>query len=109
MRVAKACWRRSKEAGISSAESGLAFFQGVQVVQAAQEEQVGDLRDDFNGVGNASRPEGALDLVDFAFKVAGEHGGEFLKRVAAWSIAYAMQPLAQIAPAQEATESIATY
>lgn len=53
---------------------GLVFFQGVEVVQAAQEEQVGDLLDDFDRVGDAARPEGVPDLVDFAFEVAGEHG-----------------------------------
>ena len=52
---------------------GLVFFQGVQVVQAAQKEQVGDLLDDFDGVGDAAGPEGIPDLVDFAFEVAGEH------------------------------------
>jgi hypothetical protein len=53
---------------------GLVFFQGVQVVQAAQKEQVGDLLDDLDGVGDAAGPEGVPDLVDFAFEVAGEHG-----------------------------------
>jgi hypothetical protein len=53
---------------------GSVFFQGVQVVQAAQEEQIGNLLDDFDGVGDAAGPEGVPDLVDFAFEVAGEHG-----------------------------------
>jgi hypothetical protein len=51
----------------------LALFSS-RVVQAAQEEQVGDLLDHFNGVGDAAGPEGVPDLVDFAFEVAGEHG-----------------------------------
>ena len=40
-----------------------------------QKEQVGDLLDDFNGVGDAAGPEGVPDLIDFVAQVTGEHGG----------------------------------
>ena len=50
----------------------------MQVVQAAQEEQAGDLLDDLDGVGDAAGPKGVPDLVDFAFEVAGEHVVDFL-------------------------------
>lgn len=54
---------------------GLVFFERVQVVEPAQEEQVGDLLDHLDGVGDAAGPEGVPDLVDFAFEFAGEHEG----------------------------------
>jgi len=53
---------------------GLVFFQGVQVVQAAQEEQIGDLLNHLNGVGNAARPKGVPNLVNLAFEVASQRG-----------------------------------
>ncbi len=59
---------------------GLVFFERVQVVEPAQEEQVGDLLDDFERVGDAAGPEGVPDLVDFAFEVAGEHRALGMKR-----------------------------
>jgi hypothetical protein len=52
---------------------GLAFFQGVGVVEAADEEQVGDLLHHLHRVGDAARPEGVPDGVDLAAKFAGEH------------------------------------
>jgi hypothetical protein len=45
----------------------------MQVVQAAQKEQISDLLNHFNRVGNAARPEGVPNLVNFAFEIAGEH------------------------------------
>jgi len=45
----------------------------VQVIQPAQEEQVGDLLDDFERVGDAAGPEGVPDLVDLALDGAGDH------------------------------------
>ncbi len=54
---------------------GLVFFQGVQVIQAAQEEQVGDLLDDLQRVGDAAGPEGIPDSVDPALDFAGHHVG----------------------------------
>ena len=43
---------------------GLVLFQRLQVVEPAQEEQVGDLLDDLERVGDAARPEGVPDAVD---------------------------------------------
>jgi hypothetical protein len=45
----------------------------VQVVQAAQKEQIGDLLNHLYGVGNAAGPEGVPDLVYLAFEFASEH------------------------------------
>ena len=52
---------------------GLVLIQRVKVVQTAQEEQVGDLLDDLQGVGDTTGPEGVPDLVDLALDVAGDH------------------------------------
>lgn len=55
---------------------GLALFSSkVHIVELPQKEQVGDLLDDCNGVGDAVGPEGFPDLVNSAFEFAGEHGG----------------------------------
>ncbi len=54
---------------------GLVFFQGVQVVQPAQEEQVGDLLDDLQWVGDAAGPEGIPDRIDLALDFTGHHVG----------------------------------
>ncbi len=53
---------------------GLVFLEGVQVVEALEEEQVGDLLDDLEGVGNAAGPEGIPEGIDFTADFAGEHG-----------------------------------
>ena len=45
---------------------GLVFLQGVQVVQAAQEQQVSDLLHHLQRVGDAARPERIPDGVDLA-------------------------------------------
>jgi hypothetical protein len=44
----------------------------VQVVQPAQEEQVGDLLDHLERVGDAAGPEGVPDLVDLALDWTGD-------------------------------------
>jgi len=44
----------------------------VQVVEALDEEQVRDLLDHLERVGNAARPEGAPDLIDLAFELSGD-------------------------------------
>jgi hypothetical protein len=49
----------------------------VQVVQAPQEEQVGDLLDDLQRVGDAAGPEGIPDSVDLASDFTGHHVGWF--------------------------------
>jgi hypothetical protein len=36
---------------------GLVLFQRMEIVQPLEEEQVGDLLDDFEGIGNAAGPE----------------------------------------------------
>ncbi len=56
----------------------LALLQAVQVVQAADEEQVGELLDYLQRVGDAAGPEAVPDAVDLAAEVAGEHGRPLL-------------------------------
>jgi hypothetical protein len=53
---------------------GSEFFEGVELVEAAEEEEVGDLFDDFEGVGDAAGPEGVPDGVDLGADFAGERG-----------------------------------
>ena len=54
------------------AESGgFGLFEGLEFIEAAEEEEVGDLFDDFEGVGNAARPEGIPDCVYLLFDFAG--------------------------------------
>ena len=48
----------------------------MQVVEPLDEEQVGDLLDHFQRVGDAAGPEGIPDVVDLAADFAGEHGGQ---------------------------------
>jgi 3-isopropylmalate/(R)-2-methylmalate dehydratase large subunit len=52
---------------------GFVFFQGVQVVQAAQKQQVGDLLHHLQGVGDATGPERVPDGVNLAAQFASEH------------------------------------
>ena len=51
----------------------LVFLQRVQIVQPLDEEQVGDLLDDFERIGDAARPEGIPDAIDLIADIAGEH------------------------------------
>jgi hypothetical protein len=53
---------------------GLVFFERVQVVEPLEEEQVSDLLDDLQLVGDAAGSEGVPDAVDLVADVAGEHG-----------------------------------
>ena len=53
---------------------GFVLLQRVQVVQPPQEEQVGDLLDDFERVGDPPGPEGVPDAVDLIAEFTGEHG-----------------------------------
>jgi len=53
---------------------GFVLGQRVQVVQAAEEEEVGDLLHHLQGVGDAAGPEGVPDAVDLGFDCAGDHG-----------------------------------
>ena len=52
---------------------GLALLQRVQVVEPLDEEQVGDLLDDLERIGDAARPEGIPEGVDLTADFAGEH------------------------------------
>ncbi len=54
---------------------GFEFFERVQLVQTLDEQQVSDLLDDFERVGDPAGPEGIPDLVDLIANFAGEHGG----------------------------------
>ncbi|MNZ90479.1 hypothetical protein D3C78_1094420 [compost metagenome] len=47
---------------------------GMKVVEAADEQQVGELFDDGNGVTDTAGPEGFPDLVDLVAELASEHG-----------------------------------
>ena len=55
---------------------GFIFLQGVEVVEALEEEQVGDLLDDFEGIGDATGPEGVPEGIDLGAEFAGEDGRE---------------------------------
>jgi hypothetical protein len=68
-----------------SEPGGAVLFQRVQVVQPAQEEQIGDLLDHLERVGDAAGPEGVPDLVDLALDVAGDHE-EMLRMVVSLSL-----------------------
>ena len=61
---------------------GLVLLQRLQVVEAAKEEQVGDLLDDLKRIGDAAGPEGVPDAIDLASDLAGQHDG--LTSVAVW-------------------------
>ena len=52
---------------------GLLLGQGVEVVQAPDEQQVGDLLDDLQRVGDAAGPEGVPNAVDLALQLTGDH------------------------------------
>jgi hypothetical protein len=45
----------------------------VEIIEPLQEEQVGDLLDDFEGIGDTAGPEGIPESVDFTADLAGEH------------------------------------
>jgi hypothetical protein len=50
---------------------GLVLLQGLQIVKATEEQQVGDLLDDLERIGNAAGPEGIPDAVDLIADFAG--------------------------------------
>jgi hypothetical protein len=52
---------------------GLVFFEGVEVVEALDEQQVGDLLDDRERVGDATRPESVPDLVHLIADLSRQH------------------------------------
>ena len=51
----------------------LCLGQRLQLVQAAEEEEVGDLLNDLEGVGDPARPEGIPHLVDLALQRSRHH------------------------------------
>jgi hypothetical protein len=53
---------------------GLCLGQRLQLVQAAQEQEVGDLLDDLQRVGDPARPEGIPHLVDLDLQRSRHHG-----------------------------------
>ena len=59
---------------------GFVFLQRVQIVEAFEEQQVGDLLDDFERIGDAASPEGIPECVNFAANFAGEHGLYFCRK-----------------------------
>jgi len=54
----------------------------LQVVQAAKEEQVGDLLDHLQRVADAARPEGIPDAVDLALELPSDHAVRLSMRLA---------------------------
>lgn len=51
---------------------GFQFFECLQFVETAEEEEIGNLFDDFERVGNSSGPERVPDGVDLTADFAGE-------------------------------------
>lgn len=52
---------------------GFIFFKHVQVIQAAQKDEIGNLFDHLKRVGNTARPKGILDAIDLIADFTGEH------------------------------------
>jgi hypothetical protein len=53
---------------------GFVFLQRVQIVEPLKEQQVGDLLDDFERIGNAARPEGIPEGINLVANVSSNHG-----------------------------------
>jgi hypothetical protein len=51
------------------------LFQRVQIVEPALEQQVGDLLDHLDRVGDAAGPKGVPEGIDLVAEFACEHGG----------------------------------
>ena len=49
------------------------FFELLELIETAQEEQVSNLFDHFERVGDAACPEGVPDAVDVVVNFTGEH------------------------------------
>ena len=54
---------------------GLVLLAGMRLVQPAHEQQVGDLLDHLQGIGDAARPEGVPDAIDLVAQFTCEHCG----------------------------------
>lgn len=65
--------RSEQDAVAGAGEARLLFGKRVQVVQPADEQQIGDLLDDLQWVGDATGPERIPDPVDLALELAGYH------------------------------------
>ena len=52
---------------------GLAFFGGVEIVQAAEEKKVGNLLNDFQRVGDAAGPKSIPDLINLRANFTSKH------------------------------------
>ena len=52
---------------------GFALLQRLQIIEALQEKQIGDLLDDFDGVRDAAAPESIPEGIDFTADIASEH------------------------------------
>ena len=52
---------------------GLVFLQDLKVVQPPQEQEIGDLLDDFERVRDASGPESVPDAIDLILNFASDH------------------------------------
>ncbi len=52
---------------------GLVLLERLEFVEALDEEQVGELFDDGERVGDAAGPHGVPDAIDFGFEFAGDH------------------------------------
>ena len=52
---------------------GLQFLGNLLFVQSLEKEKVGNLLNNFERVGDASRPEGIPDLIDLTTNFAGKH------------------------------------
>ena len=53
--------------------AGFVLFERLQVIQPLEKEEVGDLLDDFEGIGDATGPEGIPEGIDFTANFAVEH------------------------------------
>ncbi len=51
----------------------LVFLESVDFIQALDEEQIGELLDDGERIGDAAGPEGVPDAVNFGFDFASDH------------------------------------
>jgi hypothetical protein len=49
------------------------LLEGLELVESPDEQEVGDLLDDLDGVADAPGPEGVPDAVDLALEVSGDH------------------------------------
>ncbi len=56
---------------------GFVFLECVKIVESPDEEEVGNLLDDFERIGNAACPKGIPDLIDLTADFTGEHAGWF--------------------------------